>query len=125
MEIFHEEVALRNEVARRYSDLLSSEPSLGAPSVPEGRGSVFAQYSILAQSGAHRLEIQARLREEAIPTAIYYPKPLHMQEAFAPLGYKKGDFPVSEDFASRIFSIPMHPYLEAGDQERIVGALRG
>ena len=54
-----------------------------------------------------------------IPTAIYYPKPLHLQTAFAPLGYTPGAFPVSEDCARRIFSLPMHPYLAAGDQRRI------
>ena len=58
-----------------------------------------------------------------IPTAIYYPKPLHLQTAFVPLGHATGDFPVSEDTANRIFNIPMHPYLAESDQERIIRAL--
>jgi dTDP-4-amino-4,6-dideoxygalactose transaminase len=64
-----------------------------------------------------------KLKTAGIPTAIYYPKPLHLQTAFAPLGYKPGAFPVSEDAASRIFSLPMHPYLAQSDQEKIANAL--
>jgi dTDP-4-amino-4,6-dideoxygalactose transaminase len=60
-----------------------------------------------------------RLNKSGIPTAIYYPKPLHLQDAFAGLGYRRGAFPVSEDAASRIFSLPMHPYLEKEDQTKI------
>jgi dTDP-4-amino-4,6-dideoxygalactose transaminase len=61
----------------------------------------------------------AKLKEAGIPTAVYYPKPLHRQTAFAGLDYREGNFPVSEDCARRIFSLPMHPYLAAGDQRRI------
>ncbi|MBW2249328.1 MAG: DegT/DnrJ/EryC1/StrS aminotransferase family protein [Deltaproteobacteria bacterium] len=49
----------------------------------------------------------------------YYPKPLHIQTAFDALGYKNGDFPISEDISSRIFSLPMHPYLKEEDQREI------
>ncbi len=63
--------------------------------------------------------MQSCLKEAGIPTAVYYPKPLHLQTAFSGLGYKKGDFPISEDFSSRIFSLPMHPYLDAADQKKI------
>jgi dTDP-4-amino-4,6-dideoxygalactose transaminase len=59
------------------------------------------------------------LKAAEIPTAIYYPQPLHLQTAFSSLGYQKGDFPVSEDYAQRIFSLPMHPYLEEEDQIKI------
>ncbi|MEO0271943.1 MAG: DegT/DnrJ/EryC1/StrS family aminotransferase [candidate division WOR-3 bacterium] len=90
------------------------------PFIPSGYKSVWAQYSLLASNEPHRTGLMARLNKEGIPTAIYYPKPLHLQTAFAYLGYKKGDFPVSEDCASRIFSIPMHPYLNEEIQERIV-----
>jgi UDP-2-acetamido-2-deoxy-ribo-hexuluronate aminotransferase len=64
-----------------------------------------------------------KLQEAQIPAAIYYPLPLHLQKAFAHLGYKQGDFPVSESAARRIFSLPMHPYLGQADQARIVQAL--
>jgi len=116
-EIFAEEVKLRQQVAQRYTELLA--PSLRAPSIPEGYLSVWGQYSILAESETYRSALQQKLKEAEIPTAIYYPKPLHLQTAFASLGYRKGNFPVSEDCATRIFSLPMHPYLKAEDQERI------
>lgn len=58
-----------------------------------------------------------------MPTAVYYPTPLHLQSAFSDLGYGVGDLPVSEDFASRIFSLPMHPYLTGGEQEIIAGII--
>ena len=109
--IFPEEIELRQAVAARYFSLLNSGPSLLPPSVPAGCKSAWAQYSVLARSGAERAAAVERLKEEGIPTAIYYPIPLHLQTAFAGLGYKPGAFPVSEDAAARIFSLPMHPYL--------------
>ena len=63
----------------------------------------------------------AKLKEAGVPTAVYYPKPLHRQTAFAYLDYKPGDFPVSEERAGRIFSLPMHPYLTADTQRCIAG----
>jgi UDP-2-acetamido-2-deoxy-ribo-hexuluronate aminotransferase len=123
-EIFSEEISMRDEVAGIYSKLLSNgKADVVVPRVPSGYGSVWAQYSILAKDEKHRSELQARLKEAGVPTAIYYPKPLHLQTAFQSLGYKAGDFPVSEDAASRIFSIPMHPYLASKDQERIAKVL--
>jgi len=118
-DIFPEEVIRRQKVAQRYAEKLCPLPSVVCPLLPEGYKSVWAQYSILARDENHRSNLQEALKQENIPTAIYYPKPLHLQTAFSSLGYKEGDFPVSEDCANRIFSIPMHPYLEIKDQERI------
>ncbi|MFO7972443.1 MAG: DegT/DnrJ/EryC1/StrS family aminotransferase [Desulfobacterales bacterium] len=58
-----------------------------------------------------------------MPSVIYYPKPLHLQTAFGALGYGVGDFPLAEDAAGRIFSLPMHPYLGEGDQGEVVSVL--
>jgi dTDP-4-amino-4,6-dideoxygalactose transaminase len=66
-----------------------------------------------------------RLAEASVPSGIYYPNPLHLQKAFESLKYAPGDFPVSEDVASRIFALPMHPYLTSEDQESIVKVLKG
>jgi UDP-2-acetamido-2-deoxy-ribo-hexuluronate aminotransferase len=118
-DIFPEEVNRRQKVAHRYEEKLRPLSSVVCPLVPEGYKSIWAQYSILARDETHRSNLQEALRQENIPTAIYYPKPLHLQTAFSSLGYKEGDFPVSEDCANRIFSIPMHPYLEIKDQEHI------
>jgi len=124
-DIFPEEIQLRQQVAQHYTENLRSLTSdLCPPFIPQGMKSAWAQYSILAQDDKHRSSLQARLKEADIPTAIYYPKPLHLQTAFASLGYKEGDFPISEDYASRIFSLPMHPYLKPEDQEKIIGAMR-
>jgi dTDP-4-amino-4,6-dideoxygalactose transaminase len=80
---------------------------------------------VLARDTEQRTEVMERLSGASIPSVIYYPKPLHLQKAFAGLGYSMGDFPVSEDAASRIFALPMHPYLSAEDQEAIVKVIKG
>jgi len=122
-DIFPEEVQTRQKVADRYSVLLNG----GAlpPCIPQDHLSVWAQYSILAKDEAHRTLLMKRLKESNIPVSIYYPKPLHLQTAFSFLGYTRGAFPVSESIATRIFSIPMHPYLTESDQDRIISALAG
>ncbi len=122
-EIFAEEIELRQKVARNYSERLISHPALVAPQIPAGYKSAWAQYSILAKDAAHRSELQDRLKQNGIPTAVYYPKPLHLQTAFAGLGYRAGDFPHSEDCAQRIFSLPMHPYLTKDEQDKIASIL--
>ncbi len=124
-EIFEGEVGLRQDVARRYAELLGRLPGLTLPVAPGGHSSVFAQYSIQAESSAHRQELLERLAQASVPTSIYYPTPLHLQPAFANLGYGPGSMPVSEAVAARIFSIPMHPYLTAEAQQHIARALAG
>jgi UDP-2-acetamido-2-deoxy-ribo-hexuluronate aminotransferase len=118
-DIFDEEIVLRQQVASRYTRHFDATDLLTAPYIPSDCQSAWAQYSVLAKDNLSRGSFQEKLKKEGIPTAIYYPKPLHLQEAFAPLGYQAGDFPITEDCASRIFSLPMHPYLTEEDQERI------
>jgi UDP-2-acetamido-2-deoxy-ribo-hexuluronate aminotransferase len=117
LEIFEEEIILRNEVARRYSEGLQGK--VITPWIEPDRTSVWAQYSVLSDN---RDNLMKKLKLKGIPTAIYYPKPLHLQEAFRSLSYKQGDFPVSEKIANSIFSLPMHPYLSTEDQEYILEA---
>jgi UDP-2-acetamido-2-deoxy-ribo-hexuluronate aminotransferase len=81
---------------------------------------VWAQYSVLSD---RRAELQQKLQAAGIPSAVYYPLPLHLQGAFAHLGHQPGDFPSSEQAAARIFSLPMHPYLTEADQELIIKVL--
>jgi UDP-2-acetamido-2-deoxy-ribo-hexuluronate aminotransferase len=114
MEIFAEEIGLRQEVAGRYNEMLAGTVKM--PKVLNENISAWAQYSVLH---SRRDDLIKKLRENGIPTAIYYPIPLHLQEAFSHLGYRKNDFPVAEKIAGEIFSLPMHPYLEGKDQERI------
>ena len=115
LDIFEGEIALRQDVAQRYNEALRQVVEV--PAVAPDRTSVWAQYSVLSP---HRAALQESLRQAGVPTAIYYPIPLHLQGAFQHLGYKPGDFPVSEDLAQRIFSLPMSPYLASDDQERII-----
>ena len=123
-EIFPQEVEMRDEVAQQYNQLIEeSGCDLVTPKTPKGYRSVWAQYSVLAKNEEHRAALQDQLKSEGIPSAIYYPNPLHMQTAFAALAYKPDDFPVSHDFSTCIFSLPMHPYLKKEEQERIVQTL--
>lgn len=121
--IFPEEVQRRQAVAEGYTELLAHRNDLVKPCVPKGYLSVWAQYSLLAEDEEKRARILRSFEVAGIPTAIYYPVPLHLQGAFAYLGYRRGDFPVSEGLARRIFSIPMHPYLSKEEQEKIVTSL--
>ena len=118
LEIFDQEVTARQRVARQYSEALHTVVEV--PFVAPACTSVWAQYSVLSE---HRELLLQKLQAAQIPTAIYYPLPLHLQRAFAHLGYKPGDFPVSESASRRIFSLPMHPYLGQADQERIIQVL--
>lgn len=122
MTIFNEEIELRNVVAKRYNELLKDK--LVVPYTPEDNTSVWAQYSVLAKSSEHRQKIQNDLKEKGIPTAIYYPIPLHLQKAYSNLNYKQGDFPISEEIAKRVFSLPMHPYLTLEEQKSICEAVK-
>jgi UDP-2-acetamido-2-deoxy-ribo-hexuluronate aminotransferase len=119
MDIFPREIELRQEVAARYLSGLSEKLIL--PFVPENYKSAWAQFSI--QNG-NREKIMKSLKEEGIPTAIYYPKPLHQQTAFTCLRYEKGSLPVSEKVSQSIFSLPMHPYLEEKKQDSIIKAMQ-
>jgi len=114
-EIFDDEMILRQEVAGRYYEGLCD--FVVAPLVRDYNISSWAQYSILHPE---RDEIISKLTEKGIPTSIYYPIPLHLQDALNHLGYKRGDFPVTEEISKKIFSIPMYPYLKAEDQEKII-----
>ena len=123
-EIFPEELVMRQAVARRYTSLLTPDDSLLTPCIPPGYVSAWAQYSLLTRDEKRRTDTLQKLKDHKIPSAIYYPKPLHTQKAFAYLGYQPGDFPVSEDCATRIFSIPMHPYLNEQQQAFVADVIR-
>jgi dTDP-4-amino-4,6-dideoxygalactose transaminase len=118
MEIFNKESEQRQIVAQRYTAALFRE--VVTPTIPEGYLSAWAQYSIQCEN---RDELISSLKKEGIPTAIYYPKPLHLQKAFTSLGYEKGQCPVAEATAEKIFSLPIHPYLEEKDQDLIIKTL--
>ncbi|MEM6917188.1 MAG: DegT/DnrJ/EryC1/StrS family aminotransferase [Verrucomicrobiota bacterium] len=115
LEIFEEEIALRQGVGERYSSLLR-DSSVDVPIIAEENTSVYAQYTILS---TQRDEIQAHLGKKDIPSVAYYAVPLHLQPVFSSLGHKSGDFPVTESVSAKGLSLPMSPYVEASDQEKI------
>ncbi len=119
LEVFEKEILDRQEVARRYNEGLKG--CVTTPSVPNGYRSAWAQYSVLSDN---REQLIDRLKKAGVPTAIYYPKPLHLQGAFENLGYTEGNFHVSEELSKRIFSLPMHGYLGSNDQSLISKAAR-
>lgn len=125
-EIFPEELQLRQQVAGRYERLLNRKATpVVTPRIPEGYLSAWAQYTVAMKETERRPEMLRRLKDAGVPTAIYYPKSLHLQKAFSYLGYREGDFPVSESSSARVFSLPMHPYLDEADQERIAEVVTG
>jgi UDP-2-acetamido-2-deoxy-ribo-hexuluronate aminotransferase len=118
MDIFDSEVEARQRVAERYSAGL--EKVVEVPYVAPECTSIWAQYSVLSDQ---RSVLQDKLKSAGVPTAVYYPLPLHLQGAFTHLGYQPGDFPHSEQASKRIFSLPMHPYLEPAQQDTIIKTL--
>jgi UDP-2-acetamido-2-deoxy-ribo-hexuluronate aminotransferase len=86
----------------------------------ESNTHVYAIYTIRT---AARDSVADALRGAGIPTAVYYPKCLHLQPVFAGLGYRKGDFPEAERASGEVLSLPMHPFLERTDQDRVIDAV--
>ena len=126
LSIFPDELNSRQRVSLNYEKLISSSNlEIITPKVPYGYYSAWAQYSILASDRTVRQRLLERLKAAGVPTMIYYKKPLHLQKALSKLGYKVGDFPVSEEASERIFSLPMHPYLDDNVIAFIVEAMAG
>jgi len=110
LKYYKKDLALRQEVASKYSgQLADSSGQLLLPYVDTGCTSVWAQYSVRVKN---RDDVQAKLKDAGVPTAVHYPMPLHLQECFAYLGYKKGEFPIAEQVSNEIMSLPMNPYLK-------------
>lgn len=104
---YKKDLDLRQEVAIKYTKALQDK-DLILPHIDEKATSAFAQYSVRVKN---RDEVQAKLKDQGIPTAVHYPMPLHLQECFEYLGYKEGDFPISEIVSNEIMSLPMNPYV--------------
>lgn len=127
-ERFAWEVERREEIGARYTELLpaalrtqKSALKIIPPVVAQGNTSVYAQYTVRCQD---REALAARLKEQGIPTAVYYPKCLHEQPAFAFCGYQWGDFPEAEKASREVLSLPMHPDLSEANQKLIVMAVK-
>lgn len=118
-DIFPDEVVERQLVAARYNELLAAHVTV--PCLAEDATSVYAQYTIRVDDRSTLLE---RLKAAGIPTAVHYPVPLHLQPAFAYLGYRAGSLPHAEQAANQVISLPMHPYLAEAEQQKVADAVR-
>jgi UDP-2-acetamido-2-deoxy-ribo-hexuluronate aminotransferase len=121
LKIFPDEIVARDRVARRYHDGLGDVARV--PRVADGLSSVWAQYTVRLPAG-RRADIAARLHADGVPTAIYYPKPLHRQEAFRQCLVAGNGLPVTDRLAAEVLSLPMHAYLDEPTQDRIIDAVR-
>jgi len=122
LKIFPAEILARERVARRYSAGLADVATV--PKLAPGSTSVWAQYTIRLAAG-RRDKLAAALEPQGIPTAIYYPIPLHRQEPYQRFPVAEGGAPVSERLAEEVISLPMHAYLDEATQDRIIAAVRG
>jgi dTDP-4-amino-4,6-dideoxygalactose transaminase len=121
LKIFRDEIEVRERVARRYNDLLRDVAIV--PEVAGGSTSVWAQYT-LRIPGFDRASLRQALKSRGIPTAIYYPKPLHRQTAYKHYPAAGNGLPASDRLAAEVISLPMHPYLSEELQDHIVDAIR-
>ncbi|MEM9706410.1 MAG: DegT/DnrJ/EryC1/StrS aminotransferase family protein [Pseudomonadota bacterium] len=117
--IFPDEIVLRNQVADRYSAHL--QDVVKTPVVPDGYVSVWAQYTICASD---RDGLRAALSDAGAPTAVYYPRSLHQQGAYAKCPIAPSGLAVSVELSKCVLSLPMHPYLGTDDQDRIISVIQ-
>jgi dTDP-4-amino-4,6-dideoxygalactose transaminase len=98
-----------NKAASLYTKNL--EGLVKTPVVPEGYYSSWAQYTITLENREQRNGLQSYLKEQGVPSMVYYPNPMHMQTAYRNLGYSKDDFPITEKLCNTVLSLPLHPYI--------------
>jgi dTDP-4-amino-4,6-dideoxygalactose transaminase len=120
LEVFAQELERRQALAVRYRRELAEH--VVCPLVPEGVRSAWAQYTVQVEA-SRRDAFRAELSERGVPTAVYYPLPMHLQPAYREYGEGEGSLPVSERLASRVVSLPMNPYLDEAAIERVIGAV--
>ncbi|MBN2145573.1 MAG: DegT/DnrJ/EryC1/StrS family aminotransferase [Candidatus Aureabacteria bacterium] len=118
---FEEEVRLRNQLGQELKEELKKIMGVIVPETASGNSHVYAQFSIQVES---RDAFAASLQKMGVPTAVHYPVPLPFQPVYESMGFKKGDFPVSEDVAGRIISLPFHPFLTQEERHFIVSCVQ-
>ena len=119
LAIFEDELVARQRVAQRYTDLLPG--AVVGPSIHPEATSSWAQFTVQVDQ---RDEVRAALSSQGVPSAVYYPVPLHRQPAYTWCPTSDGGLPISERLSDRVISLPMHPYLDDATQDRVVDALR-
>jgi len=117
------EIRLRREMANLYMKYLEENPLLVTPYVPKGVFPVWSRYALLTESDEERSAMLKKLKDAGFLAEIYYARPLYLHDDLTDLQYHEGDFPISDDYASRIFSIPLHAKLTSKEQEGIADLL--
>jgi dTDP-4-amino-4,6-dideoxygalactose transaminase len=118
LKIFPDEIVARERVARRYNAKLGASNRIRVPHIIAGAQPVWAQYTLVVEN---RAKLQADLKDEGVPTAVYYPIPLGRQPAYK--HYPSAPTPVADALSETVVSLPMHPYLDAAVQDRIIAAV--
>jgi len=118
LALFPDELRARQVVADRYEMGLAGHVS--TPQVVDGATSAWAQYTVRVP---RRDDVATALKAAGVPTAVYYPRPLHQQTAYCEFPIGPGGLPVSERLSGEVLSLPMHPYLSPDDQDQVIAAL--
>ena len=121
LDIFEDELARRQQVAERYATMLGN--LVETPRLAAAATSSWAQYTIKLPEGADRDHVATVMRAHDVPTAVYYPVPMHQQPPYRNFPVADGGLDVTSDLCARVLALPMHPYLEASVQEQIAAAL--
>ena len=121
IEIFDAELKLRNKAADYYTQNINK--LFIPPLIPDKYFSSWAQYSIVLPESIDRYELMEKLNKDEIPSMLYYKMPNHLQEGYLRYGNQMGDFEVSEDISKKILSLPMHPYIDENDLDRVLNSL--
>ena len=119
LTIFNEELELRQNVSNQYREHINN-----CQYIPNDYISSHALFSVVLDSEEERNKKIEELKENQIPTVVYYKYPIHLMKAFSYLGYQKGDFPISEQLSQTIVSLPMHPYLNQKDIDRVIESIK-
>ena len=122
LAVYADEIEARQRVADRYTDALMDV--IDTPVVGNECRSVWAQYTLKTREGQNREAIMGSMKDAGVPTMVYYPMPLHMQQAYNRFPTDPAGLKTSEALALQVFSLPMHPYLGEADQDRVIAALK-
>lgn len=119
LKYFNEEIIKRQNIAEKYNNNLKN---VVIPIVEKDSKSVWAQYCIRVKD---REDVLKKCSNKGVPTGVYYPIPLHLQEVFQYLGYKNGDFPITEKISNDIMALPMSAFLKDEEQDYIIEVVNG
>ena len=121
--IFDEELTLRQKSAERYADKLAGCGVI-IPELSATATSSWAQYVIRLPKGTDRQAVQDSMRKDGVPTAVYYPRPMHTQKPYTNYPVSRGGLNVTEALAADVLALPMHPYLDSAKQDKVGEALK-